>query len=480
MPAREPYSDKPALDYLFHPESVAVAGVSGDMVKISGGRIFTENLIKAGYQGKIYPVGSSGGKVFGLRIYPSVLDIPGRVDYVISSIPAQYTPQLLRDCAIKGVKTVHMFTAGFSESGDKEGEELEAEITRIAQQKGIRILGPNCMGLYCPSNGLSFCSDFPRESGAVGFISQSGGHSLFGTMEATTRGIYFSKVISYGNASDLNESDFLEYLAADPETRTIAVYIEGVKQGQRFMAVLKQATRVKPVIVFKGGATEAGARTVASHTAAIAGSDKIWGSLIKQVGAIQVHSIEELFDVVSLFNYMSPPTGRNVAIIGLGGGVSVQAADACYHAGLSVPLLSTELSQKLQATSGTNAGKIFKNPVDIFTHGSRQFIQHVIQTIVNSHQIDIVMVHSAFDTYPVPAVNEVNLYVDALTRAAPEINKRTVVVLHAIASVQSKQLAIDVQTALAKAGFAVYPSFRRAANAIAKFRQYHQQQTKIY
>ena len=476
MPSKDSYGDKPALDYLFHPNSVAVAGVSDDMTKLSGGRIFTETLITAGYKGKLYPLGPAGGEVFGLKIYPSIKDIPDSVDYVISAIPAQYAPQLLLDCATKGVKAVHMFTAGFSEIADEEGKQLESQIAAIAHQKGIRIIGPNCMGLYCPKTGLSYCSDFPRESGSVGYIAQSGGHGLYGVVEATTRGIRFSKAISYGNACDLNESDFLEYLTEDAETRIIAAYIEGITEGHRFLEVLTQAARLKPVIIFKGGATETGARTVSSHTSAIAGSDIIWSSLIQQVGAIQVHSVEELNDVLLLFTYMSPPRGRNIAIIGLGGGASVQAADACSSAGLTVPLLPPEISQRLKDTNVTDAGKMFNNPVDMYSHGSSPLIQNTIKTIANSNQVDLLMMHLSFDHFPLPEVRDVQQYAEAIISLGKEINRRTAVVLHAIALPQSKQIASEIQIALTEAGFPVYPSVSRAANAIAKFVQYYHRQ----
>lgn len=464
---------KPALDYLFHPESVAVAGVSGDPTKLNGGRIFTENLINAGFQGKIYPVGAGGGDLRGLKIYPSIAAIPDKVDFVISSVPAKYAPQLLRDSAAKGVKAMHLFTAGFSESGEDEGNELESEVIDIAWQTGIRLVGPNCMGLYCPSSGLSFCADFPQESGSVGFLSQSGGHSLYGTLEATARGIRFSKVISYGNASDLNESDYLEYLAEDPDTSIIAVYIEGAKDGHRLMEVLKRAAQAKPLIIFKGGTTEYGSRTASSHTASITGSDSVWSSLIKQVGAIQVDSTEEMFDVVLLFDHMSPPKSRNVALAGLGGGFSVYAADVFAKEGLTIPLFPPEVSEQLKKNDFTSAGKIFNNPVDIFSHGSSQLIQHVITTILSLDQIDFLVVHIAFDTLPVPEAWEGHLYIEALNKLREEISRRTVVVLHTVALPRSKNLAAEVQETIAKAGYAIYPSFSRAARAIAKFAQYH-------
>jgi len=473
MQDSDAHSDKPALDYLFHPQSVAVAGVSADMSKINGGRMFTEILIKAGFRGKIYPVGAGGGEVFGLKIYPGMSDIPGSVDYVITSIPAEHTPQLLLDSATKGVKAVHMFTAGFSEAGSTVGEKLEAEITSIANQHGIRIVGPNCMGIFCPSSGLSFCVDFPRESGSVGYIAQSGGHSLYGTMQGSARGIRFSKVISYGNASNLDESDLLEYLTDDPETKIIAAYIEGVKNGQRFFEVLKRAASLKPVVIFKGGTTEYGARTASSHTAAIAGSAGVWSSLIKQAGAIQATSVDELFDMVALFYHMSPPTGRNVAVMGLGGGVSVMAADACAGAGLAMPQLSPEISRKLKETEVTDAGKIFNNPVDIFAHGSSELIQYMVTTILDSGQIDLMMIHIAFDTYPVHDAMESAEYIEALTGFTREIKQHTIVVLYAIALPRSKNMAAEVQATLAEAGFPVFPSFTQAASAYAKFSQYH-------
>lgn len=266
------HNDKLSLDFLFHPNSIAVVGVSTDTTRLASGQVFLRALIDAGFKGKIYAVSRERGEIFGFKIHPGINNIPDRVDYVISAIPAQDTPQLIIDCADKGVKAIHMFTAGFSEIADEEGEQLQSQIATMARQRGIPIIGPNCMGLYCPKTGLAFHPDMPKESGPIGFISQSGGNAILAVREAGSRGVYFSKVISYGNACDLNESDFLEYLTHDPETRIIAAYIEGVKDGARFIEALKQATKVKPVIVYKGGITESGTRAVASHTGVIAGS----------------------------------------------------------------------------------------------------------------------------------------------------------------------------------------------------------------
>ncbi|MEE8618562.1 MAG: CoA-binding protein, partial [Dehalococcoidales bacterium] len=336
------HNDKLSLEYLFHPKSIAVVGVSTDTTRIASGQIFLRALLDTKFKGNVYPVSREEGKILGLKIYSSIRDIPDTVDYVISAIPAQDIPQLIIDCATKMVKAIHIFTAGFSEIADEDGERRQSQITAMARQRNISIIGPNCMGLYCPKTGLAFHPDMPKESGTIAFLSQSGGNAIYAIREAASRGICFSKVISYGNACDLNESDFLEYLTHDPETEVIAAYIEGVKDGTRLVEALKQATRVKPVIVYKGGTTESGTRAVSSHTGAIAGSNRVWDGLLKQVGTIQVYSMEELLDILMLFRYMSPPEGRATAVIGIGGGNSVRAADACSSAGLTVPLLPTE------------------------------------------------------------------------------------------------------------------------------------------
>ena len=320
------------------------------------GEFSCRNLINAGFKGKIYPVNPNGGEVSGLKIYPGFKDIPGKVDYVLSSIPAKHSLQLVEDCAGKGTRAIHFFTSGFGELDEDEGRELEAKLVEAATKNGIRLIGPNCMGIYCPAAGLSFGRDFPKKSGPLSLIAQSGGNTVRCIWEATTRDIYFSKVISYGNAADLDETDLLEYLATDPETKIIAAYIEGVKDGMRFAKALKKACRAKPVIIFKAGATEIGTRTAASHTGAMTGSNRIWNALLVQAGAIQVNSIEEIFDVALLLLRRSLPGGKNVAIIGTGGGSSVKDADDCSNAGLTIPSLPDRVKQRLREIYQTSAG----------------------------------------------------------------------------------------------------------------------------
>ena len=462
------------LEEILHPQAVAIVGASGDPA--ASGYQFIRSLLDGGYRGRIYPVNPNYSEILGIKSHPSLRDIPGSVSYVICCISALRVPDLLEDCSQKGVKADHLFSARMSGTGRSDAIELEREILKQAERRGIRLIGPNGLGIYYPKEGLSFSCDLPKEPGSVGGIIQSGGLSAELIHLASLRGIRFSKVISYGNACDLNESDFIEYLTDDPETKVMAAYIEGIKDGARFTEVLKRAARVKPVIIYKGGITETGARMAASHTGSIAGSARIWDSLLKQVGAIQVHNIEELVDVALLFTYMSPPKGRNIAIIGVGGGVSVQAADACSNAGLAMPLLPVEIRQELRDIGMPEVGRILKNPLDVWIIGEQEIPQKVTKIVANWEQVDLLIIDIELDIVAMADVELMMAYIEAAINLGEEINKRTAIVLGATSRAESKQLALETQTALYKAGFPVYPSVSRAANAISKFIQYHQRQ----
>jgi acyl-CoA synthetase (NDP forming) len=292
------------LDMVFNPKSVAVVGVPADSSRHSMARTYVRALVECKFNGPIYPVNPKGGEINGLKIYPNVKDVPDSVDYVISCIPATLAPQLARDCVAKGVKAIQFFTSGFGEEGTEEGKRLEAEICDIARQGGIRLIGPNCMGVYCPKSGLSYALDYSTESGPVALICQSGGNAIYFVRHAAQRGVRFSKVVSFGNAVDVDESDLLEYLTNDTETKIIAAYIEGLKDGRRFSQVVRRAAAAKPVIIMKGGSTEAGARAVASHTGVLAGSARIWDGLLRQAGVIPASTLEELADIVVTLLYL--------------------------------------------------------------------------------------------------------------------------------------------------------------------------------
>jgi len=465
---------QPSLEYLFNPGSIAIAGASNHAEGFSAGRIYMQVLADCGFKGKMYPVNPEGEAVNGWKGYRNIKDIPGPVDYAISAIPARYTPQFIRDCADKGVRTVHLFTAGFREIEDQEGRRLEATIAGTAAQKRTRLIGPNCMGLYCPSSGLSFALNFPKKSGPFGFMAQSGGNSTFCVWEATSRGVHFSKAISYGNAVDLNETDFLAYLTADSSTKIIGAYIEGVKEGPRFLRVLRQAARKKPVIIYKAGVTETGSRAAASHTGAVAGSERIWKGLIKQSGVIAVQSIEEIVDAVLPFLHWSLPGGKRVAIIGMGGGNSVKAADDCARAGLVVPMLTAEVKQKLGDLFSGEAGWSFRNPVDIVPMTGPEMLVEAVQAISDCDRIDMLLIQVGFDIWPlIDQKLATETYIEGILRVLGLVRKPLAVVLHSHSTEKSRELAARAHDTLRRSGIPVYPSPTRAAGAISKYLAYH-------
>ena len=275
-------NNKCDLEPFFYPKTIAVVGASPYSQDFRwGGKTFIEGLVKQNYLGKVCPVHPKAENVLGLRAYRSVRDIPYDIDLAIFSIPAPAVPQVMEDCVAKGVKFVHIFTAGFSETGLEDRTNLEKDIVAVAQKGGVRVIGPNCMGVYNPDAGVAWVKDFPAQSGPVGFVSQSGqlaGHFI---EVGKNRGVRFSKVVSFGNASDLQCHEFLEYLADDDKTEIIACYIEGLKDGRAFFELAKKITPKKPLVVWKGGRTEGGSRAVSSHTASIAGSTEIWKALCR-------------------------------------------------------------------------------------------------------------------------------------------------------------------------------------------------------
>jgi acyl-CoA synthetase (NDP forming) len=350
------------LEFLFHPNSIALVGIT--TAKTWHWTLtFLEGLLEMEFNHPLYLVNPKGGEIKGHKIYTSLKEVPGSVDYVIGLVNAQIAPKLVEECAQKGVQAIHFCTAGFSETGEEPRIKLESELAEVAHEKRIRIIGPNCMGIYCPQSRLSFSPAFPRESGPVGVISQSGGNSIYLVRQAALRGIRFSKVVSYGNACDINESDLLEYLAHDVDTKIIALYIEGVKHGKRFRSALEEATKEKTVILLKGGTTEGGARAVAGHTASLAGSRATWEALCKQLGIISVSSVEEMIDVLVTLLFLPLPKGRNALLFGAGGGASVLIADQFESRGIRIPPIPPDIVAQIREFTPI-AGNILRNPVD--------------------------------------------------------------------------------------------------------------------
>jgi acyl-CoA synthetase (NDP forming) len=466
------------LDFLFHPRTIAIAGVSEKIKNFNPGLKFLEGLMHFGFQGKIYPMNPAGGEINGLKIYQSLKDIPDQVDYVISAIPARFTPQLVADAAEKGVRAIHFFTSGFSEIENAEGERLQGKIMARAKAGGIRVVGPNCLGLYCPAGGLTFNADFEKASGPVAMISQSGGNAAHCVQEGTSRGVLFSKVISMGNGADLNESDYLEYLAQDEETKIITAYIEGVKDGPRFFNALKSTAKTKPVIILKVGTSASGAETAKSHTTAMAGSNEVWEGTLRQAGVIRADSIEEMMDITLALQHLPVPGGNKAIIIGIGGGASVILADEFSNAGLVVPRLSDNLRKKLMDLFPSEAGRIFKNPIDLNSFEGPEIFMNTLKAVDQCAEADLLVIHVAFDHFGLISIKDkkfaISMYLQLIGNLKREIRKPLAVILHSFASYEMKQLAYEAGKDLTAAGFAVFPSIQRAATALSKFVFYHE------
>ena len=467
------------LDSIFNPTSVAIAGVAPG----NAGQAFLDSLLHSGFKGKVYLLNPKGGEISGLKVYANIKDVPEPVDYVISCIPASLLPQLIKDCAAKGVKVISPYTAGFSESGTSEGKQLEIEVCRLAQAGGIRILGPNCLGVYSPKVGLSFTSDFPKESGRVALICQSGGNAIYLVRAAALRGVRFSKAVSYGNACDIDESELLEYFIQDSETGIVAAYIEGVKDGQRFYRVLKRLSKAKPVIVLKAGYTQAGAGAAASHTGALAGSDEVWGSLLQQAGAIRVYTLEELVDMMVTFSFLPLPKGRRVAIFGGGGGASVLATDECTTAGFIVSSLPQqireEIDKEVRIFLKSDAGMILHNPVDLTPLASDEGLYQVIRRLSTYEGVDLMIAHNVISASGWPYPDSPfgiwpDLFADAAIKTYGETSKPMAVVIHHIASNWDLQRALGLQQKYWEGGLPVYHSITSAAKAVDRFLRYHE------
>ena len=372
------------LDPIFKPKSIAVIGASNSPAKW-GFRMLNRPL-RTGYRGAIYPINNKEEQIGDLPVYRSVLDIPENVDLAIITVPAAQVPEVMKECVKKGVKGVVLITAGFAEVG-KEGKILEEKVVSIARNGGLRFVGPNCMGIWSRAGMLSLSFDKAPLAGPIAFVSQSGTFGVSLSEIAVTKGYGLSKFISIGNQADLDAADYLEYLAADEETKVIVFYIEGFKDGKRFMDLARDVVKQKPIVIYKAGRTSAGSRATQSHTASLAGSDEIFDAICRQAGLIRVQETIHAFDVAEVLACQPLPPGRRVAILG-SGGQGVVTADACASLGLEVPQLDGDTVRSLMAGLPPHAPRP-SNPVD-FAGSFRTGIEEaaVVEKLLSCDYID--------------------------------------------------------------------------------------------
>jgi acyl-CoA synthetase (NDP forming) len=380
----------------FPPRSIAVVGVSkksaANAPGYTGMRIL-RLLQEAGFEGSLHLVHPKGGEIAGLEAYPSITDVPEALDLVIIATQAARVPEVLEDCVAAQVANVHICSAGFSETGEAEGRILEDAIRKIAERGALRVIGPNCMGFHVPSAGIKMFEHVQLVDGPVAFVSQSGGHAMGFLMHGPDFGFGFSKVISYGNALTLDAPDFVEYLAGDSATQVICMYLEGVRDGRRLFDVVRRANRVKPVVIWKGGLTESGARAAASHTGSMAGERQVWDAFFRQTGSIPVGSTEEMAEVAMTLLHADRPRGRRAVVLSIGGGNNVASGDICAEEGLELPPLSPRTrGALLEFVSPVNQG--LTNPMDVAGVLSHlPSLRRVLEVLVADELIDVIVLH---------------------------------------------------------------------------------------
>jgi acyl-CoA synthetase (NDP forming) len=447
------------LSFLFNPRSIALVGVPRGF---EPGRVFLQGLLDQGYSGKVFPINPKADSIDGCRTYPSLKDVPGDIDLAILLLPAALVLPALEECSEKGVKIAVIYTSGFAETGDEEGKRREAALLQAARKRGIRLIGPNCMGIYHPKNGMAFFPGMPKEPGKVGMISQSGSLAILLSRLAGPQGIHFSKIISTGNESDLNSSDFLFYLGEDPETEVVGAYLEGVKDGPGFLQALQAACRQKPVVIWKAGRTPKGAMAASSHTGSLAGSKMAWEALKEQTGAILARDLEEFIDILTAFYYLPGKVGRRLAILSGPGGPAVSAADACEEFGLQVADLQEETRRRLKAVlpqTGTSAN----NPVDLG-------LASIFQVDLYGRAAEIVGEDPGVDALLLQGRGATAELDNQYARLVIETRKKVRKPFMAI-SLGGMYLEEESRKALLEAGIPVYPSAERALWAYSRLFQ---------
>ncbi len=466
-----------ALDAAVHARSVAIVGAARPRENDFPGMF--GNMRNFGYAGRLYPVNPRLNDIDGVKAYPNLTALPEPVDLVIVTVPAPFVPDVLRECVATGNKTVHIFTSGFRESGEEQGIRLQGEMEKIALEGGLHVIGPNCMGFYVPKARLLTWTGASKESGPVAMISQSGGNAQDFTNYTTSRyGIEFSKAISYGNALTLDSTDFLDYLSQDDETKIITMYLEGVKDGRRFLKLVTEINRRKPIIIYKAGLSETGALAVSSHTGALAGEEKIWQAFFRQTGAVQVESLEEMADVTLAFHHLGKTRGSKTTVLGFGGGAGVSVADHCAKTGLALPTFSPALIHELRKLIPP-AGTMIRNPIDAaIAFFNFDIMGEVLQLLAKTDEIDNMIVSVPLDWLYIK--EEGGAYIEKVARyLAGEGRKRTggkpmIVVSRQYEPRQEIRRWVPVlERILLPAGIPVYEGVPRAVNALAKLTAYH-------
>jgi acyl-CoA synthetase (NDP forming) len=433
------------------------------------------------FKGKLYsvqvaPEEIEGIKALGVENYTSLLDVPEPVDLAIVAVPRAVAPRIVQDCILKGVAAAHFFTAGFSETDTEEGRRLERIITEMAEQANFHLIGPNCMGIFNPAIGIGRggFEQYTGPVGNVGLISQSGTHAVAFNQEAHLHGVNINKTVSFGNGIVLDSPEYLDYFGNDPEIKVIGMYLEGVKDGKRFLEVLKKVSARKPVVIWKGGRTDEGERAIASHTGSLAVPQSVWDSVVRQCGAVSVSSMEELIDTLKAILYLQPVRGERVGITGVSGGQSVAISDTFGEAGLKVPLLTKESYDEF-ATFYSLIGGGYRNPIDTANQNRRE-IKRIMEILVRDANIDNLVILTGARFGPGGSADSL---IDLLIDIRHKTPKPVMAILSWSFSSEDVKQAGDAIKKLQDGGVATFISLQRGAIALRKALDYYNLKTKI-
>jgi acetyl coenzyme A synthetase (ADP forming)-like protein len=467
------------LDAFFNPRSVAVVGATKKINK--AGHVifknFVENKRRGVFRGEIYPVNPHEDYILGFQCYERLTKIPGELELVVIVVPAEIVPEIMEDAAAKRVKAAVIISSGFGEIGNHE---LERKVVEIAEKAGIRVLGPNCLGVYDSKTGVDmlFLPETkvlttgeevvatPRPMrGNIAIVTQSGAFGVAALDYLAGRQIGVSKFVSFGNKSDVDEAEMLHYLYHDKETKVILLYVEDIKNGRAFIEAASKVTRKKPVIALKAGKTEAGARAAASHTGAMAGSDQIYNAAFAQTGILRVRDMEEFFDAAKALVMQPPAAGKNVAIITDAGGPGILAADECESQGLVVKRFSEKTIQKFEKLK--KDGKLPKfatnlNPVDITGSVTSEMFELATDIVFQDPEIHGILLLGLHHT---PALQED--YIDRVAKVASKYEKPIVA-----CDIGETEMALHTRSRFEKLGIPAYSSPEDAARAMSALAKY--------
>jgi acyl-CoA synthetase (NDP forming) len=435
-----------------------------NMSTFTGGPVYSVN---------IDPNEIPGIEALGLTNYARLTDIPGPVDFAVVAVPRRAAPSVLRDAITKGVAGVSMFTAGFAETAEEEGRQLQQTITTMAREADLALIGPNCMGVYHPKLGIRNNVEQPSGvAGNVGFLSQSGTHAINFSLYGASQGLKISKAVSYGNAVVLDSPDLLEYLLGDDETTVIGMYIEGPRNGRRLFDVLKRIPPRKPVLIWRGGQTVAGGRATASHTASLAQSGEIWDALFQQTGAIRVDGLEEMVDTLKALQWLKPSTGQRFGLVTMTGGPSVVITDTFARVGLDIPTLTEASYETFQGFFNIIGGS-YKNPIDMGMNWAGENLHEIMRILMEDANIDAV-VNDLPLTFLYRRMARQPDFKERLFATLTEMRERYPKPLLAVVGFSPfEKEEVDMRRELQEIGIPAFHNFERAARAYRNASTYY-------